>query len=225
MTVPGKRPPLRLIPFDTSKIFNILVSRQGPLMELDLLRLLTGRRFMPQGRERLFELHFSLYHALYRLKYEAGEKGFYLHLDPARIGIARTPGAGSCRHYFPESASFCRLPAEDGACCAGHREPGGPGEPSFDPLLEFYSNEENLSFGTTRILGRLIDGVIIYALKRGEVERALRFFGLPRPTLKNVKKKYHELARAYHPDLNGGDDALMKELNHSYQVLMEVFVI
>jgi DnaJ-class molecular chaperone len=40
-----------------------------------------------------------------------------------------------------------------------------------------------------------------------------------------VKRKYHQLARAYHPDMKNGDDTLMKELNHSYQVLMEVFVI
>lgn len=225
MTSRGKRAPLHLTSFDTSAIFKILISRGEPMMELDLLRLLTGKRSMPSGRDRLFELHFSLYHALYRLKYTVGAEGFYLHLDPMRIGMARMPGAGSCHHYFPESASYCSLPADGGACCPAHREPGGPGEISFDPLLEFYSNRENLSFGTADILARLMNGVIIYALRRGEVERALKFFGLSRPTPGSVKKKYHQLARAYHPDINDGNDALMKELNHSYQVLMEVFVV
>jgi DnaJ-class molecular chaperone len=30
---------------------------------------------------------------------------------------------------------------------------------------------------------------------------------------------------AYHPDRNRGDDSMMKELNRSYQVLMEVYVV
>jgi len=96
---------------------------------------------------------------------------------------------------------------------------------TFDPLLDFYTNPDNLSFGTSALLEKLMKGVVIYALRRGEVERALELFGLSRPTMKNIKRKYHELAKSLHPDLNRGGETEMKRLNHAYQVLMEVFAI
>jgi hypothetical protein len=215
----------RLRDFETADIFNILLSRDAPIAEVDLLRIMTGTRRLPAGRERLFELHFSLFHALYSLKYEAGAGGYYLHLDPMRIRLIKTPDAGLCHHYLPENGRYCGMPVHDGYYCPLHHDPAMPGTVSFDPLHDFYTNANNISFGTDSILGKLMNGVIIYALKRGEVEHALNFFGLSRPTLKKVKKKYHELAKSYHPDRNNGDDSLMKELNHSYQVLTEVFVL
>src|SRR4030042_491925 len=91
--------------FETSDIFNILISRGEPIAEVDLLRILTGEKRMPAGRERLFEFHFSLYHALYRLKFEAGAAGYYLHFDPMRIRLIQMPGPGSCHHYYPETGA------------------------------------------------------------------------------------------------------------------------
>ena len=35
------------------------------------------------------------------------------------------------------------------------------------------------------------------------------------------KKRYKELAKIYHPDINNGDDVKMKELNHYRDVLMK----
>jgi hypothetical protein len=215
----------RLRNFETDDLFNILISCGAPIEEVDLLKILTGEKRLPSGRERLFELHFSLYHALYRLKFEAGAGGYYLHLDPMRIRLIQMPGPGICHHYNPETGSLCGLDAGGALYCGLHQGPGTVGGLYFDPLLDFYSNPDNISFGTSAILGKLLNGVIIYALRRGEVERALNVLGISRPTLKSIKKKYHELAKSYHPDLNNGDDSLMKELNHSYQILTEVYVL
>ena len=193
-------------------------------MEVELLRIITGEQRMPAARDSLFVLHFSLYHALYNLKYHAGACGFYLHLDPMRIRLIKTPGAGRCHHYFPETGIHCGHPSDGGSYCNRHHDPYSLTALSYDPLHDFYCNPENISFGTSDILGKLMNGVIIYALRRGEIEQAKIFFGLSRLSMKTVKIKYHELAKLYHPDRNRGDDSLMKELNHSYQVLMEVFV-
>ena len=38
------------------------------------------------------------------------------------------------------------------------------------------------------------------------------------PTMDDLKKKYRELARTYHPDA-GGDEAKFKELTESYALL------
>lgn len=215
----------RLKEFDTTALFSMLDGLDGPAAETDLLKMATGERRIPPGRERLFELHFSLFHALYRLKADAGARGYYLHLDPMRIRLVRVPGPGSCRHYVPVTGRYCGRAAGDDGYCPEHLDPLVLAAPSFDPLRDFYTNPDNISFGSSPVLEKLMKGVVIYSLRRGEVERALAVFGLSRPTKKRIQARYHELARSFHPDLNPGREHLMKELNYSYQVLMEIFVI
>lgn len=55
-----------------------------------------------------------------------------------------------------------------------------------------------------------------------EVDKAKEFFGFSHtPTKEEVKKRYKELARKYHPDINNSDDTLMQELNHYKDVLLQ----
>lgn len=58
----------------------------------------------------------------------------------------------------------------------------------------------------------------------GEVGDAKAFFGFDHePSKDEIKKKYKELARKYHPDINDNDDSMMKKLNHYKDVLMQVY--
>ena len=53
-----------------------------------------------------------------------------------------------------------------------------------------------------------------------EIQEAKVFFGFEDlPTEQELKKKYRELAKKYHPDINGGDDDQMQKLNHYKDVL------
>ncbi|AXX95365.1 MULTISPECIES: J domain-containing protein [Arcobacter] len=55
-----------------------------------------------------------------------------------------------------------------------------------------------------------------------EVQKAKDFFGFTSsPTKEEIKKRYKELAKKYHPDINNGDDEKMKELNHYRDILMK----
>jgi len=55
-----------------------------------------------------------------------------------------------------------------------------------------------------------------------EVQDAKDFFGfIESPTELVLKKKYRELAKKYHPDINGGDDAMMQKLNHYRDILVK----
>lgn len=55
-----------------------------------------------------------------------------------------------------------------------------------------------------------------------EVAKAKEFFGFTHtPSKEEIKKRYKELARKYHPDINNGDDEKMKELNHYRDVLIK----
>jgi hypothetical protein len=215
-----------LIIFDTAGIFTILESRTAPVSEAELLRNLTGGSALPSKREKLFELHFSLYHALYRLKEEIGRRGMYLHLDPMRIRMIGVPGADRCHHYLPVEGLHCGRASDDSGYCPLHeRDPDELRAPSFDLLYDFYVNPDNISFGTSTLLKKLMRGVVTYALRKGEIEAALACFGLRRPTRQRIRNKYHALALSFHPDLAGGDGSRMKEVNHAYRVLMEVFPV
>ncbi|XOB63296.1 DnaJ domain-containing protein [Campylobacterota bacterium DY0563] len=58
----------------------------------------------------------------------------------------------------------------------------------------------------------------------GEVEKAKEFFGFTStPTKEEIKKKYKELARKYHPDINDQDDTMMQQLNHYKDVLLKAY--
>ena len=56
----------------------------------------------------------------------------------------------------------------------------------------------------------------------GAIGRALEELGLPRMvTAKEVKKRYRELARRYHPDRPGGDPERMQRIQRAYELLRE----
>ncbi|MCG3715421.1 DnaJ domain-containing protein [Aliarcobacter butzleri] len=56
-----------------------------------------------------------------------------------------------------------------------------------------------------------------------EVSKAKEFFGFTQtPTREELKKRYKELAKKYHPDLNDGNEEKMKELNHYRDILMNI---
>lgn len=58
----------------------------------------------------------------------------------------------------------------------------------------------------------------------GEVSKAKEFFGFTSdPSKDEIKKKYKELARKYHPDINNHGDELMQQLNHYKDVLIQAY--
>ncbi len=55
-----------------------------------------------------------------------------------------------------------------------------------------------------------------------EIQEAKDFFNFTSdPNKDEIKKRYKELARKYHPDINDHDDTLMKKLNHYKDILLK----
>ena len=213
-----------LIPVQPEEVLLYLKEKREPVMEIELIRHFTGDA-PRRGEEALFRVHFSLYHALYRLKKIAGEEGFYLHLDPMRLALVELPDVG-CSHYLPESGAFCGEILFRGRYCSIHA-PLHHDEsfPVYDPLSPFYLNPDNISFGNSHILKRISRGILIYGFKKGEIEEALAFFEIVSPDRKTIRKRYYQLARKYHPDSSEGNASKMKRVNHAYNILKEVFVL
>lgn len=85
-----------------------------------------------------------------------------------------------------------------------------------------FQNGQNFNFNDFRNFNNSDFSGFANTPRFDEVQKAKEFFGFTHsPTKEEIKKKYKELARQYHPDINGGDDTKMKELNHYRDVLMK----
>ena len=214
---------MELIGIKRDELFDYLAGLDSPVSEYEILK-----RFTPAARDdgapfSMFERHFSLYHALYLLKFHAGALGFYLHIDPLRVRLLPVPPRGRCGHYDPETGSFCT----EEACgfCPAHDDGSERSLPSFDPMSGFYSDPENISFGESEILENVMRGFRLYCIHKREIDDALKLFGLRNPDRLKISLRYRKLAGEFHPDRCGGSGEKMKELNSSYAILKEVFVV
>ncbi len=194
-------------------------------MEIDLIREFIPAEDTARGPECLFQKHFSVYHALHVLKGKAGRRGYYLHLDPQRIRLLPVPGQGSCGYYYPEEGCFCGAVEKASGRCENHlrADSSGVNLPVHDPLHEFYMNRSNISFGESTELAANTEAIKNYALNREAADTALAVLGISRPDPRKIKERYRAVAREAHPDLNGGDDTRMKEINEAFSLLESVF--
>jgi len=215
-----------LITVSEDLLFNYLITRDLPVMEFEIIK-----HFIPSGNENyaqhsLFVKHFSIYHALYKLKFSAGLKGCYLHMDCMRIRLIHIPGPGLCRHYYPEQGSFCGA-STPGDFCIQHLGEYGDYRYSatLDILQDFYTDPGNIVFGDSMILKKLMSGVLIYSFRKKEIDDALRFLGIHKPGRKKITDRYRELAREYHPDKCGGSEEMMKKLNSAYMILKDIYIL
>jgi len=96
---------------------------------------------------------------------------------------------------------------------------------SFDVLLDFYTDPENITFGESDILNKLMSGIKVYCLKKSDIEDALKFFGIHKTSKKSITKRYRELAVKYHPDRCGGNEDMMKQVNSAYIILKEIYIL
>lgn len=85
-----------------------------------------------------------------------------------------------------------------------------------------FQNGQNFNFNDFRSFNQSDFQGFANAPRFDEVQKAKDFFGFTHsPTKEEIKKRYKELARKYHPDINGGNDEKMKELNNYRDILMK----
>ena len=85
-----------------------------------------------------------------------------------------------------------------------------------------FQNGQNFNFNDFRNFNQSDFQGFANAPRFDEVSKAKEFFGFTSsPTKEEIKKRYKELAKKYHPDINDGNDEKMKELNHYRDVLMK----
>lgn len=146
----------------------------------------------PWSPEDLFQLHFCVYHALYRLRDEK------LSLSEADIEISAL------------NIQLTPCPAVI------------PSLQVFDKLREYYLDIENLlntrSEDIYELLARFWSGYSEVSNR----EKALSTLGLNDPVSDcDVKNRYRELAGIHHPD-RGGDDRRFQEISCAANTLLSI---
>jgi len=225
----------KLIAIDDSKLIAILNSFEKPVMEFELLKKL--KLSVSKNDRNLYDIHFSLFHALYNLKFNLLSSKEFLHISSMNIKLTKYPDIGKCKFYFEDRGFFCnRNVVNDSIIKQKQRTENNYCsfhdcyfknqflDVTFDPLTSFYLNPENILWGNSKILKKVLNGFNLFSSKKGEVEEALNFMDVKYPTKKILKNKYKELAFLYHPDKKGGDESLMKRLNYSYLLLKDIFI-
>lgn len=215
---------MELITIDRDEMLRFLYETTSVTGEYEILK-----KFTPEIRDNgepysMYERHFSVYHALYLLKMEAGKSGLYLHIDPVRIRLLPLPGRGECGHYSPEKGSFCMNRTEN-MFCPIHDGEIDPEIPYFDPMAPFYLDPENIAFGESGLLNDIMKGFRIYFIHKREIDAALLLFNIKKAGKSSINRRYRELASKFHPDRCGGSEEKMKEINRAYTLLKAVFVV
>lgn len=85
-----------------------------------------------------------------------------------------------------------------------------------------FQNGQNFNFNEFRNFNQSNFKGFANTPRVDEIQKAKDFFGFNHtPSKEEIKKRYKELARKYHPDINNGDDVKMKELNHYRDILIK----
>jgi hypothetical protein len=208
-----------LIEYSVDHVRMILDDSTAPVMESTLLSRLSKKFGYPNfSKEFMYEIHFSLYHALYKLKVTLTQH--YLHTDPMRIKLKEIPPAGFCRFYHPEDGSFCRNKTGS-IYCKKHTDESIV-YPVVDYLLPFYLDSENIFFNQDYNLEIGMDRVIYYGINKQKVDDALAYFNISCLDKVLAYRNYRKLALKFHPDRTGSDSK-MKEINSQFQILKALF--
>ncbi len=182
-----------------SRVLTILQTQPAGLSEYELIRRLaadghTGFQGELRGDSaRLFRMHFTLFHVLYRLREGLGRahRGT-LHISPLRIVL----------HGYSRNQ-------------AGNRDLC-----DHDPLRDYYLNLDRLDNTSAADVDALLDSFWSRMNDGGQRKDALRTLGLNDPVDNNtIKHRYRRLVVRLHPD-SGGDAQRLRDVNAAMAILM-----
>ena len=192
-----------MINYQESTLLNLIKSHPEGIKEYDLLKLLAEQKTQDQKTSTfdmlvLFQQHFLLFHALYKLSNQlrADQAG---HLIIEALNIQWVP-------YYADSAEKNALALPD-------------------PLQEYYLNLDNLENTSSDDVDNLLASFWVKMSDDGEKLTALALFELTEPCdLAMIKKRYRQLLAIHHPD-KGGTVETTQAINDAMAILKRCYSI
>lgn len=193
-------------------IEQILIASSGvSWTEHELIRRLVDQNYLAadfgQGSLSLFQTHFMVMNALYRLRrnLEDAQQG---SLAISAVAIVYTPTELNAGHHNNSHNSQHRnIQLRDGRC----------------QLEAYYLSWENLASASTASVDELLNSFWRRYTIQDDRLHALQLMELQEPvTLTEIKHRYRQKAMAWHPD-RGGCDAQLAKLNEAMEVLKRYY--
>ncbi len=178
-------------------LLEILLSHPEGLSEYDLLELLMEKEKIPNfhsSNHLMFQVHFLLFHALYKLRKVLRDQGkFDLQIHCLKIQLLPySKGMEGLVKYTP------------------------------DLLEEYYLDFNNYETPPEEVEEMLSNFWKLFD-KYQKKEKALKILGLSEPVNREqVLKSYYELVRKDHPDY-GGNGEKISDLVYAKSILLESF--
>lgn len=186
-------------PLSGSLLLDLLDAHPAGLSEHALLGLLDergvwgGEAFDYHDAPALFQRHFLLFHALYRLR------------DQLRV-----------RALGDLAISALRIVKLD-------YSPGATALAEPDPLREYYLDLGNLENTSPRELDEMLGRFWSVLHARDDKRGALQVLQLTEPLDRaTIKHQYRKLVMLHHPD-RGGNTARLQELNAAAEILLTIY--
>lgn len=195
-----------LLPADFDHfVLACLADAPGGMDEFSLIKALAGQfpdsLFGVPGALRdpllLFQTHFLLFHALYRLSDQLAEQQLALQIHALSIRL---------------------LPR-------GRADAQGESLAALDPLRSYYLDWEQWLTTQGEDVEQLLKGFRQgnFAVSQGEVDAALASFELVAPVdARQIKQRYRELMSLHHPD-RGGSTERVQEVNQALLILQRYY--
>ena len=193
-----------MVDYQNSTLLNLIKSQPAGIKEYDLLKRLQEQ--LPENERVtrfdnlvLFQQHFLLFHALYKLNDQ-------LHADQAGQLLISALNIQWLPHNTDNNVNSL----------VGHI----PFDlVKSDPLREYYLDINNLQDTSSEDVDNLLASFWINIDLNDEKSCALALFELDEPcNLVTVKKRYRELLSKHHPD-KGGSVEMTQSLNEAMAVL------
>lgn len=201
-----KPTPDDLLPADFDHyVLSCLADAPGGVDEFSLIKKLAERfpdtLFAVPGALRdpllLFQMHFLLFHALYRLSDSLAGQALELQVHALSIRVLPRAGAGQQGTRLSKS----------------------------DPLRSYYMDWEQWLTTQGEDVERLLSGFRQgnFAVSQQEVDAALGTFELAEPVdARRIKQRYRELMSAHHPD-KGGSTERVQDVSQALLILQRYY--
>lgn len=218
----------RLREIDQSQLKQFLLALHAPCYESELLRIAFPAMDISRADSlTLYQNHFLLFHALYRLQEEFYRDGKYLFIHFMRTIVAPYPDVGQCRYFEEYLGRFCQSVCPAGQVyCEFHAQLVGDAALEELSLRYFYLDPQNFYKLDAQTATNFINGTWEILTHYDAYQKSFAILGIAETSdLKQIKKRFKQLAKQYHPDRGGASHEKFHEINNAYQLLLHIHAV
>lgn len=219
---------------DEAILLDFLKQQESPVLETTLLR-----KFFPALRDKslrdldlsVVQMHFILYHHLYRLVDSLRDSGYVLHIHYIFIYLIEKPKDEYCPHFDQSSVRFCLAEKEtQHKYCDFHlreeRQKILEKRLTHRGIKDYYLNFENFNLleNEYNTLIHQADQLKKYTFQSVDLEESYRLLGLKfGASYDRVRLAFKTLAWRYHPDVTSepGSIRRFKAITRAYNIVKE----